>query len=75
MSESSQLDMYSLAFHSLLLDFYTPIINDKENLNLTEVNDDFIRRIIEQVTVLSAYLIRIWFVGGHELDATLPLQK
>ena len=29
-------------------------INNEENLNLTEFNDDFIRRIIEQVTVLSA---------------------
>ena len=75
MSESSLLDMYSLAFHSLLLDFYTPIINDKDNRSLTEFNDDFIRRIIEQVTVLSASQIRIRFVGGYELDTTMPLQK
>lgn len=50
-------------------------INNEENLNLTEFNDDFIRRIIEQVTVLSASKIRIRFVGGYELDTTLPLQK
>lgn len=50
-------------------------INNEENLNLTEFNDDFIRRIIEQVTVLSASQIRIRFVGGYELDTTLPLQK
>ena len=50
-------------------------INNEENMNLTEFNDDFIRRIIEQVTVLSASQIRIRFVGGYELDATLPLQK
>lgn len=48
-------------------------INNEENLNLTEFNDDFIRRIIEQVTVLSASQIRIRFVGGYELDATMPL--
>ena len=50
-------------------------INNEENMNLTEFNDDFIRRIIEQVTVLSASQIRIRFVGEYELDATLPLQK
>ena len=50
-------------------------INNGENLNLTEFNDDCIRRIIEQVTVLSASKIRIRFVGGYELDATLQLQK
>ena len=50
-------------------------INNEENMNLTEFNDDFIRRIIEQVTVLSAFQIRIRFVGGYELYATLPLQK
>lgn len=50
-------------------------INNEENMNLTEFNDDFIRRIIEQVTVLSASQIRIRFVGGYELDAALPLQK
>ncbi len=48
-------------------------INNEENLNLTEFNDDFIRRIIEQVTVLSATQIRIRFVGGYEQDAYLPL--
>lgn len=50
-------------------------INNEENMNLTEFNDDSIRRIIEQVTVLSASQIRIRFVGGYELDAALPLQK
>ena len=50
-------------------------INNEENMTLTEFNDDFIRRIIEQVTVLSASQIRIRFVGGYELDAPLPLQK
>ena len=50
-------------------------INNEENLNLTEYNDDFIRRIIEQVTVLSATQIRIRFVGGYEQDAYLPLKK
>lgn len=50
-------------------------INNEENMNLNEFNDDFIRRIIEQVTVLSASQIRIRFVGGYELDAALPLQK
>lgn len=48
-------------------------INNEENLNLTEFNDDFIRRIIEQVTVLSVTQIRIRFVGGYEQDAYLPL--
>ena len=50
-------------------------INNEENMNLTEFNDDFIRRIIEQVTVLSASQIRIRFVGGYELDASMSLQK
>ena len=50
-------------------------INNEENLNLTEFNDDFIRRIIEQITVLSATQIRIRFVGGYEQDANLPLKK
>lgn len=50
-------------------------INNEENLNLTEFNDDFIRRIIEQVTVLSATQIRIRFVGGYEQDAYIPLKK
>lgn len=50
-------------------------INNEENLNLTEFNDDFIRRIIEQVTVLSATQIRIRFVGGYEQDANLPLKN
>lgn len=50
-------------------------IDNEENLNLTEFNDDFIRRIIEQVTVLSATQIRIRFVGGYEQDADLPLKK
>ena len=50
-------------------------INNEENLNLTEFNDDFIRRIIEQVTVLSATQIRIRIVGGYEQDANLPLKK
>lgn len=50
-------------------------INNEENLNLTEFNDDFIRRIIEQVTVLSATQVRIRFVAGYEQDACLPLKK
>lgn len=50
-------------------------IYNEENLNLTESNDNFIRRIIEQVTVLSATLIRIWFVGGCEQDANPTLKK
>ena len=50
-------------------------IDNEENLNLTEFNDNFIRRIIEQVTVLSATQIRIRFVGGYEQDANLPLKK
>ena len=50
-------------------------INNEENLNLTEFNDDFIRRIIEQVTVLSATQIRIRFVGGYEQDANMALNK
>ena len=50
-------------------------INNEENLNLTEFNDDFIRRIIEQITVLSATQIRIRFVGGYEQDANLPLKN
>lgn len=50
-------------------------INNEENLNLTEFNNDFIRRIIEQVTVFSATQIRIRFVGGYEQDAYLPLKK
>ena len=50
-------------------------IDNEENLNLTEFNDNFIRRIIEQVTILSAPQIRIWFVGVYEQDANLPLKK
>ena len=50
-------------------------INNEENLKLTEFNDDFIRRIIKQVTVLSATQIRIRFVSGYEQDANLPLKK
>lgn len=50
-------------------------INNEENLDLTEFNDDLIRRIIEQITVLSATQIRIRFVGGYEQDAYLPLKK
>ena len=50
-------------------------INNEENMNLNEFNDDFIRRIIEQVSVLSASQIRIRFVGGYELDASMSLQK
>ena len=50
-------------------------IDNEENLNLTEFNDNFIRRIIEQVTVLSAIQIRIRFVGGYEQDKNPPLKK
>lgn len=38
-------------------------INNEENLNLTEFNDNFIRRTI------------IWFVGGYEQDANLILKN
>jgi len=50
-------------------------INNEESLNLTKFNDDFIRKIIRQMTILSATQIIIRFVGGFELDETLPLQK
>lgn len=50
-------------------------INNEENLNLIDFNDDFIRRIVELVTVLSVTQIRIRFVGGYEQDANLPLKK
>ena len=51
------------------------LYQQRGNLNLTEFNIGFIRRIIEQVTVLSATQIRIRFVGGYEQDANLPLKK
>ena len=50
-------------------------INNEENLNLTKFNDDFIRRLVKQVTVLSATQIRIRFVGGYEQDANMALNK
>lgn len=50
-------------------------IDNEENLNLTEFNDNFIRRIIEQMTVLSAIQIRIRFDGGYEQDEKPPLKK
>ncbi|MBO1678966.1 hypothetical protein [Bittarella massiliensis (ex Durand et al. 2017)] len=50
-------------------------INNGENLNLTKFSDDFIRRIIEQVTVLSTTQIKMRFVGGYEQDANPTTEK
>ena len=37
---------------------------EAENLFLSEFDDGFIRRVVEQVTVLSAEQIEVRFVGG-----------
>ena len=40
----------------------------EESLDLTEFQDDFIRRVIEQVTVVDKGRILVRFVGGFEVE-------
>ena len=40
----------------------------EESLYLTEFQDDFIRRVIEQVTVVDKDRIQVRFVGGFEVE-------
>ena len=40
----------------------------EESLDLTEFQDDFIRRVIEQVTVVDKDRIQVRFVGGYEVE-------
>ena len=40
----------------------------EESLDLTEFQDDFIRRVIEQVTVVAKDRILVRFVGGFEVE-------
>ena len=40
----------------------------EESLDLTEFQDDFIRRVIEQVTVVDKDRIQVRFVGGFEVE-------
>lgn len=37
----------------------------ESEVQLTDYNDEFIRRVVEQVTVLSATQIEVRFVGGY----------
>lgn len=45
---------------------------EAENLSLSEFDDDFIRRVVEQVTVLSAEQIEVRFVGGFSKVGEIP---
>lgn len=45
---------------------------EAENLSLSEFDDDFIRRVVEQVTVLSAEQIEVRFVGGFSKMGEIP---
>jgi len=40
----------------------------EESPDLTEFQDDFIRRVIEQVTVVDKDRIQVRFVGGFEVE-------
>ena len=46
-------------------------LSSEENLDLTEFHEDFIRRVIEQVTVLSKDRILVRFVGGFEVEGKI----
>lgn len=43
-------------------------LSGEESLDLTEFQDDFIRRVIEQVTVVGKDRILVRFVGGFEVE-------
>lgn len=45
-----------------------------DDTNLTEFDDDFIRRIVEQVTVLSKDKIEVRFIGGFSKVGNIPNQ-
>lgn len=45
-----------------------------DDTNLTEFDDDFIRRIVEQVTVLSKDKIEVRFIGGFSKVGDIPNQ-
>ena len=44
------------------------VLSNEDSLDLTEFHEDFIRRVIEQVTVLSKDRILVRFVGGFEVE-------
>lgn len=44
-----------------------------ELMDLTEFDDDFIRRIVQQITVLSAEKIEVRFLGGYCQIGDIPL--
>lgn len=46
-------------------------LSSEESLDLTEFHEDFIRRVIEQVTVLSKDRILVRFVGGFEVEGKI----
>ena len=43
-------------------------LSGEESLDLTEFQDDFTRRVIEQVTVVGKDRILVRFVGGFEVE-------
>ena len=43
-------------------------LSGEDSLDLTEFQDDFIRRVIEQVTVVDKGRILVRFVGGFEVE-------
>ena len=48
------------------------VLSNEDSLDLTEFHEDFIRRVIEQVTVLSKDRILVQFVGGFEVEGKIP---
>ncbi len=48
------------------------VLSNEDSLDLTEFHEDFIRRVIEQVTVLSKDRILVRFVGGFEVEGKIP---
>lgn len=47
------------------------VLSNEDSLDLTEFHEDFIRRVIEQVTVLSKDRILVRFVGGFEVEGEI----
>ena len=48
------------------------VLSNEDSLDLTEFHEDFIRRVIEQVTVLSKDRILVRFVGVFEVEGKIP---
>lgn len=48
------------------------VLSNEDSLDLTEFHEDFIRRVIEQVTALSKDCILVRFVGGFEVEGKIP---